>query len=399
MGRSWFNWKGYFFKSWVRLREFLPCSINMVTKGDCMSFVPVIGKSIKKQLEDREEKILSPFAALNKNSSGRHFEEEEVMSDIRLPFQRDRDRITHSKTFRRLKHKTQVFLAPTGDHYRTRLTHVLEVSQIARTIASALCLNEPLTEAIALGHDLGHTPFGHAGEVTLNELHPSGFRHYVHSLRVVDFLENNGKGLNLTFEVRNGIVRHSKGRADILPKDKSESAVTLEGQVVRLADIIAYVNHDLDDALRAGILIEGDLPAKIREAVGERHSKRIGSMVRDLIVETLAADDGDLHISDRMLEAITDLRTFLYDNVYTYYKVHNEFIKAQRIISHLYNYFMENGIVRLRNNKWETTLDEETWADERKVHRKVCDYVAGMTDRYALSIYKYIFLPEPWSAK
>ena len=364
-----------------------------------MSFVPVIGKSIKKQLEDREAIILSPFAALNKNSSGRHLEEEEVMSDIRLPFQRDRDRITHSKTFRRLKHKTQVFLAPTGDHYRTRLTHVLEVSQIARTIASALCLNEPLTEAIALGHDLGHTPFGHAGEVTLNELHPSGFRHYVHSLRVVDFLENNGKGLNLTFEVRNGIVRHSKGRADILPKDKTECAVTLEGQVVRLADIIAYVNHDLDDALRAGILIEGDLPARIRTVVGERHSKRIGSMVRDLIVETLAADDGDLHISDGILEAVTDLRTFLYDNVYTYYKVHNEFIKAQRIISDLYNYFMENGIVRLRNNIWETRVDEETWADEKKAHRKVCDYVAGMTDRYALSIYKHIFLPEPWSAK
>ncbi len=368
-------------------------------QGEHMSFVPVIGKSIKKQLEDREEQILSPFAALNKHSSGRHLEEEEVMSDIRLPFQRDRDRITHSKTFRRLKHKTQVFLAPTGDHYRTRLTHVLEVSQIARTIASALCLNEPLTEAIALGHDLGHTPFGHAGEVTLNELHPSGFRHYVHSLRVVDFLENNGNGLNLTFEVRNGIVRHSKGRADIFPKDKSESAVTLEGQVVRLADIIAYVNHDLDDALRAGILIEGDLPAKIRKAVGERHSKRIGSMVRDLIVETLAADDGDLHISEAMLEAITNLRTFLYENVYTYYKVHNEFIKAQRIISHLYNYFMENGIVRLRNNKWETTLDKEVWADEKKAHRLVCDYVAGMTDRYALSIYRYIFLPEPWSAK
>ena len=372
---------------------------SQMVQSDIMPFVPVIGKSIKKQLEEREEKILSPFAALNKNSSGRHAEEEEEMSDIRLPFQRDRDRITHSKTFRRLKHKTQVFLAPTGDHYRTRLTHVLEVSQIARTIASALCLNEPLTEAIALGHDLGHTPFGHAGEVTLNELHPSGFRHYVHSLRVVDFLENNGKGLNLTFEVRNGIVRHSKGRADILPKDKTECAVTLEGQVVRLADIIAYVNHDLDDALRAGILIEGDLPARIRRVVGERHSKRIGSMVRDLIVETLAANDGNLHISNGMLEAITDLRSFLYDNVYTYYKVHNEFTKAQRIISDLYNYFLENGIVHLRNNKWEITIDEESRADEKLAHRRVCDYVAGMTDRYALAIYKYIFLPEPWSAK
>jgi dGTPase len=362
-----------------------------------MSFLPVVGKSIKKQLEEREEKILSPFAALNKNSSGRHVEETEDLSDIRLPFQRDRDRITHSKTFRRLKHKTQVFLAPTGDHYRTRLTHVLEVSQIARTIAAALCLNEPLTEAIALGHDLGHTPFGHAGEATLNELHPSGFRHYVHSLRVVDFLENSGKGLNLTFEVRNGIVRHSKGRADVLPRDKSELAVTLEGQVVRLADIIAYVNHDLDDALRAGILKEADLPKKIKEVVGERHSKRIGAMVRDLIVETLTASDGNLHISPGMLEAITNLRSFLYENVYTYYKVHNEFTKAQRIISDLYKYFLENGIARVREGRWEYGVDKENWPDEKTAHRKVCDYVAGMTDRYALSIYKHIFLPEPWS--
>ncbi len=364
-----------------------------------MSFLPVIGRSIKKQLEEREKEILSPFAALNKNSSGRHIEEEEEMSDIRLPFQRDRDRITHSKTFRRLKHKTQVFLAPTGDHYRTRLTHVLEVSQIARTIASALCLNEPLTEAIALGHDLGHTPFGHAGEATLNELHPSGFRHYVHSLRVVDFLENNGKGLNLTFEVRNGIVRHSKGRADILPNDKSEIAVTLEGQVVRLADIIAYVNHDLDDALRAGILQDNALPLHIKKVVGDRHSKRIGSMVRDLIVETLAHDDGNLHISDLMLEAITNLRSFLYDNVYTFYKVHNEFTKAQRIIRDLYGYFMENGIVRMQDDKWITEKDIEGWSDEREAHRQVCDYVAGMTDRYALSVYQQIFLPEPWTVK
>ncbi|MFT5697432.1 MAG: dGTPase [Desulforhopalus sp.] len=364
-----------------------------------MSFVPVIGTSIKHQLELREEKILSPFAALNKNSSGRHSEEAEDVGDIRLPFQRDRDRITHSKTFRRLKHKTQVFLAPTGDHYRTRLTHVLEVSQIARTIASALCLNEPLTEAIALGHDLGHTPFGHAGEATLNELHPGGFRHYVHSLRVVDFLENNGKGLNLTFEARNGIVRHSKGRGDILPHDKSEIAVTLEGQVVRLADIIAYVNHDLDDALRAGILKETDVPDSINKVVGRRHSIRIGAMVRDLIVETLTAHDGNLHISDQMLEVITNLRSFLYENVYTYYKVHNEFIKAQRIIRDLYNYFMENGIVRISGGEWVTCVGSDGWPDEREGHRVVCDYIAGMTDRYALSVYQQVFLPEPWSVK
>jgi len=364
---------------------------------ESMSFIPVIGKSIKKQLEEREEEILSPFAALNKNSSGRQVVEEEDMCDMRLPFQRDRDRITHSKTFRRLKHKTQVFLAPTGDHYRTRLTHVLEVSQIARTIAAALCLNEPLTEAIALGHDLGHTPFGHAGEATLNELHPGGFRHYVHSRRVVDFLENNGKGLNLTFEVRNGIVRHSKGQSDILPKEKSELAVTLEGQIVRLADIIAYVNHDQDDALRAGILQEGDLPREIEKVVGERHSKRIEAMVRDLIVETLTADDGELHVSEGMLEAITNLRKFLYDNVYTYHKVHAEFEKAQRIIRDLYSYFMQKGLVRLRGEQLVKRNMEEEWTDEKIAHRKVCDYIAGMTDRYALSIYKRIFLPEPWS--
>lgn len=384
---------------WESCRGMWLSLIDTVSHQGTMSFVPVIGTSIKYQLEQREEKILSPFAALNKNSSGRQVEEDEDVADIRLPFQRDRDRITHSKTFRRLKHKTQVFLAPTGDHYRTRLTHVLEVSQIARTIASALCLNEPLTEAIALGHDLGHTPFGHAGEATLNELHPSGFRHYVHSLRVVDFLENHGEGLNLTFEVRNGIVRHSKGRADILPSDKSEIAVTLEGQVVRLADIIAYVNHDLDDALRAGILKETDLPASINKVVGGRHSIRIGAMVRDLIVETLAAHDGNLHISNSMLEAITNLRSFLYDNVYTYYKVHNEFTKAQRIIRDLYNYFLENGIVRIQKEEWVIGAGGNGWQDEREAHRTVCDYIAGMTDRYALSVYQHVFLPEPWSMK
>lgn len=365
-----------------------------------MSFTPVVGKSIRKQLEEREKKILSPYAALNIHSKGRRVVEEDDGCDIRLPFQRDRDRITHSKTFRRLKHKTQVFLSPTGDHYRTRLTHVLEVSQIARTIASTLCLNEPLTEAISLAHDLGHTPFGHAGEATLDELHPGGFRHYVHSLRVVDFLENRGKGLNLTFEVRNGIIRHSKGRNDILPKDKSELAVTIEGQIVRLADIIAYVNHDMDDALRAGILKENDLPQNIKDIVGDRHSKRIGTMVRDLIVETLSADDGHLHVSGKMLDAITNLRGFLYENVYRYYQVHNEFEKAQRIIRDLYSYFLENGLLKRHGNSWvlEKT-SKPSWPNEKTAHRQVCDFIAGMTDRYALDIYEHIFLPKPWSAR
>jgi dGTPase len=364
-----------------------------------MGFTPVIGKSIKKQLEEREEHILSRHAALNKNSRGRLHPEEDFAGDLRLPFQRDRDRITHSKTFRRLKHKTQVFLAPTGDHYRTRLTHVLEVSQIARTIAAALCLNEALTEAIALAHDLGHTPFGHAGEATLNELHPSGFRHYVHSLRVVDFIENDGKGLNLTFEVRNGIVRHSKGHNDILPKESSELAITLEGQVVRLADIIAYVNHDMDDALRAGLLKDTDLPAHLSRVLGNRHSQRISAMVRDLIVETLAADDGHLHISERMLEAITDLRTFLYDNVYRYPKVHSEFEKAQRIIRELYAYCLDHGLVKRQGNSWSVVEDSTEWPSEKVAHRQVCDFIAGMTDRYALELYHHLFMPKPWTVQ
>ena len=364
-----------------------------------MAFTPVIGTSIRKQLEDREEQILSPYAALNKRSRGRIRHEEDDLSDIRLSFQRDRDRITHSKTFRRLKHKTQVFLAPTGDHYRTRLTHVLEVSQIGRSMATALCLNETLTEAIALGHDLGHTPFGHAGEATLNELHPGGFRHYIHSLRVVDSLENRGQGLNLTFEVRNGIVKHSKGNSDILPKESSELAATLEGQLVRLADIIAYVNHDMDDALRSGVLKGKDLPQKIKDVVGERHSRRIGAMVRDLIVETLRADDGQLHISEAMLEAITDLRAFLYENVYRYYKVHNEFEKAQRIIRDLYSYFLEHGLATKPGEDWEPGEEEGDWPDEKTAHRAVCDYIAGMTDRYALNLFEHIFLPKPWSAR
>ena len=364
-----------------------------------MSFVPKLGTSIKRQLEEREDTILSPYAAKNSNSRGRRVAEREELSDIRLPYQRDRDRIIHSKTFRRLKHKTQVFLAPMGDHYRTRLTHVLEVSQIARTVSAALCLNEPLTEAIALGHDLGHTPFGHAGEATLNELHPAGFKHYIHSLRVVDFLENDGKGLNLSFEVRNGIIRHSKGRSEIIPARESELAITLEGQVVRVADIIAYVNHDLDDALRANIITESDVPAEIRRLVGERHSQRIGTMVRDLIVETLSADDGRLHISGGMLEIIAGLRAFLYDNVYRYHQVHEEFEKAQRIIKELYGYFLKYGLVKRYGDHWRLDEPSSSWDSERTAHRRVCDYIAGMTDRYALGVYEYLFLPKAWKVR
>ncbi len=352
--------------------------------------------SIRKELEEREVLNLSPHACLSRDSRGR-FHGEPDFCDLRTVFQRDRDRIIHSKTFRRLKHKTQVFLAPTGDHYRTRLTHVLEVSQIARTIAVCLRLNEYLTEAIALGHDLGHTPFGHAGEFSLNELHPGGYKHYRQSLRVVDFLENKKKGLNLTWEVRNGILKHSKGYRDILPDDISQLPATLEGQVVRVADIVAYVNHDMDDALRAEMIKESDLPLELRRVVGDNSSLRVDAMVRDLVGETLKHDDGNLYLSDLMRETISELRSFLYDNVYRNQRVHNEFVKARKIIGDLYAYFLEH---EFPNGPGSPCIKREPLNSprgEKQLHRQVCDFIAGMTDRYALDLYSYIFLPQPWS--
>ncbi len=342
--------------------------------------------NLRKELEDREEQNLSPYATLSKNSKGRALQEQEC--PIRTAFQRDRDRIIHSKTFRRLKHKTQVFLAPTGDHYRTRLTHALEVSQIARTIAVALRLNEPLTEAIALAHDLGHTPFGHAGEATLNELYPGGFRHYEQSIRVVDFLEKKGKGLNLTHEVRDGIIKHSKGRDEILPDDLAELPETMEGRVVRVADIIAYVNHDLDDAMRAGVIKDENLPDDLLRIVGASNSQRIGSMVNDLIIRTLETGGTRLTMSPDIMRAIQDLRAFLYDHVYEVSKVHNDFIKSAKILRELYYYFLEHETV------WENSI---IYDDSTPAHRKVCDFIAGMTDRYALDLYADIFFPKPWS--
>ena len=339
-------------------------------------------------MEEREARILSPHACLSRNSRGRQRKEDEC--DIRVAFQRDRDRIIHSKTFRRLKHKTQVFLAPAGDHYRTRLTHVLEVSQIARTIAVALRLNGHLTEAIALGHDLGHTPFGHAGESVLNDIYPDGFRHYEQSIRVVDILEKKGKGLNLTFEVRDGILKHSKGRRDILPADLSELPVTMEGRVVRVADIIAYVNHDLDDAMRAGVVEKSQLPSYVYATLGRTNSERIGTMVRDLIYTTLENGGERLAMSPEIMEAITELRGFLYENVYENTKVHLDFIKAMKIIRELYDYFLQNGLPG-------SAEEEETHESSLPGHRQVCDFVAGMTDRYALDLYGSIFLPKPWS--
>jgi len=355
-----------------------------------------MGRSIRHQLEEQEKVTLSPHACLSSASRGRLHDEADTC-DLRTVFQRDRDRIIHSKTFRRLKHKTQVFLSPAGDHYRTRLTHVLEVSQIARTIAVCLRLNEYLTEAIALGHDLGHTPFGHAGEFSLNQLHPGGFKHYRQSLRVVDFLEDHGRGLNLTWEVRNGILKHSKGYREILPEDTSELPATLEGQVVRVADIMAYVNHDMDDALRAGMIRESDLPPHLRRVVGDNSSRRIDAMVRDLVSATVAVDDGRLHLSSLMNDTITELRAFLYENVYRNQRVHNEFEKAQRIIRDLYAFFLEHEFPRHGLEEWPRLPGERNQEEEQRRHRQVCDFIAGMTDRYALDLYSRIFIPRPWT--
>ncbi|MEN8258615.1 MAG: deoxyguanosinetriphosphate triphosphohydrolase [Thermodesulfobacteriota bacterium] len=348
--------------------------------------------TLRLEMQEREADNLSPYACLNKNSEGRMRPEEEC--PIRLPFQRDRDRIIHSKTFRRLTHKTQVFLSPTGDHYRTRLTHALEVSQIARTIGVSLRLNEHLIEAIALGHDLGHTPFGHAGESVLDKLYPGGFRHFEQSLRVVDYLENKGRGLNLTHEVRNGIVRHSKGLKDILPIDLSSLPDSLEGQVVRVSDILAYVNHDLDDAIRAGILeIKGELK-EILQILGEKNSQRISNMVNDLVIRTNETEGRTLAMSPVLLEAIAALRLYLYNNVYRTSRVHNDFKKAMKILRELYEYFMEEDIKLPSGEVWGAEIN---YPQDTPRHRRVCDFIAGMTDRYALDLYTQIFFPKPWS--
>ncbi len=342
--------------------------------------------TIRQTLEEIEKKILHPKACLSSQSRGRLKEEAE--DEIRTCFQRDRDRIIHSKAFRRLKHKTQVFLAPKGDHYRTRLTHVLEVSQIARTIARSLRLNEDLTEAIALGHDLGHTPFGHAGEAALREIHPGGFDHYVQSLRVVDFLEKDGKGLNLTHEVRDGIVKHSKGKGNIVPENPKDRAITLEGQIVRLADIIAYVNHDLDDALRAGVIKKADIPQIVTKVLGDTHSERIDTAVKDVIKTSQKLDLVEIRMSSGISEAIYKLRDFLFERVYESESIISEFRKTKKILQELYSYYLEH-------------IDEIHRAilPEKKVdrHRMVCDFIAGMTDRFALSTYERLFLPHGWT--
>lgn len=330
---------------------------------------------LRKQLEEREKDILSHWAALSQNSRGRMRAEDQC--DFRTDFQRDRDRIIHCKAFRRLKHKTQVFIAPEGDHYRTRLTHTLEVSQIARTAARALRLNEDLTEAIALGHDLGHTPFGHAGEAALNDLLPGGFRHNEQSLRVVDLLEGEG-GLNLTWEVRDGILKHTG----------PDVPLTLEGQLVRICDRIAYINHDIDDALRAGILRGGQLPAPELDYLGSTGSRRINAMIRDLIANSAGAPS--ITISGQMKKNMDSLRDFLFANVYVGSAAKREEQKAKNIITMLFKYRVEHV------QEPGSHLHKQGSGDG--VERSVADYIAGMTDSYIITVFGEIFLPRPWKA-
>lgn len=341
--------------------------------------------NIREQLEEIEKKTLSPLAALSAETKGRMQPEEKC--NIRTDYQRDRDRVIHSKSFRRMKHKTQVFLSPTDDHYRTRLTHVIEVAQIARTISKALMLNEDLTEAIALGHDLGHTPFGHAGEAVLNEIFPGGFKHVIHSLRVVDVLEKGGEGLNLTYEVRDGISKHSKGMGAIdNPKYRPE---TMEGQVVRISDLVAYANHDLDDAIRSGIISIEDVPNQFLDVLGKTNSERINKMVTDIIIETKNLDDNRVISSPEIEEAMLELRSYLFNTVYMNEKIKNNFDKAKKVIKELYEYFCENQgefkiIYPRLPREGETT------------ERAVCDFIASMTDSYAITLYEKIFLPKRW---
>ncbi len=342
--------------------------------------------SIKYSLEQFEQQILSPDACFSVNSRGR--EHPGKVCTLRTVFQHDRDRILHCKAFRRLKYKTQVFFLPLGDHYRTRLTHTLEVSQVARTIARALRLNEDLTEAIALGHDLGHTPFGHAGERVLNGLTPGGFHHVRQSLRVVEKLERDGRGLNLTFEVRDGIRRHSKGQGGLLTPSSEHCATTLEGQVVRLADIIAYVSHDLDDAIRGRVISEADVPRDISQILGNRHSVRIDRMVRDLISASVMHERLRVGLSPHMDQAIRDLRSWLFDHVYRAECVQSEFDKAAHVLQELYVFF-------IRNEDRFVLRGGKRFGDD-PLEVSVVDFIAGMTDRFALSLYRELFLPEPW---
>lgn len=348
--------------------------------------------SIREEFENREKTFMSPHGCLSSQTRGRELNE--ANCPVRTAFQLDRDRIVYSNAFRRLKHKTQVFLSPLGDDYRTRLTHTLEVALIARNIARAMFLNEDLAEAIALGHDLGHTPFGHGGETALQEIYAPDFSHSEQSLRVVEILENNGRGLNLTHEVRDGILKHSKGYGNILPDEAGEAACTLEGQVVRVADIMAYLNHDLEDALRSGVIAESQVPAVCIRVMGSSHRERAAHMIRDLIYASKAVDDRlQLRLSEPMLNAMTTLRHFLYEHVYRSPQVHREFVKAKKILSELYIYLLENDTVlerELADMEMAACMEN---GDPRE--RLVCDLIASMTDRSAMNLYGKLFFPMP----
>lgn len=329
--------------------------------------------TVREKLESNEKLILSPKACLAAETRGRAVPEEKCA--LRTDFQRDRDRIIHSNSFRRLKHKTQVFLSPWGDHYRTRLTHTLEVAQIARTISNGLSLNSDLTEAVALGHDLGHTPFGHAGERALNSVFPGGFHHYEQSLRVVEKLEKGGAGLNLTYEVRDGIVCHTRGK----------EADTLEGRIVKLADKIAYINHDIDDAIRGGIMTEEDIPLTIRLSLGTNKSERINTLVTNCVENS----KDDITFSEDIQLPFDELHKLMFSLVYTNPKCKSEETKAIDIILRLYEYFVKN--VNKIPDAFNYIIESEG------VERAVCDYIAGMSDRYLLSVYQNTFIPFSWA--
>jgi dGTPase len=346
--------------------------------------VTATAATFREQLEEQEDRLLAPAATRSRAAARR---EPEAESDLRTAFARDRDRILHAKSFRRLMHKTQVFIAPAGDHYRTRLTHTLEVTQIARTIGRALRLNEDLIEAIALGHDLGHTPFGHAGETALADAF-AGFRHNEQSLRVVDLLERDGRGLNLTNPVRDGILRHSKLRSGITHAAMGQ-AETLEGEVVRLADGIAYINHDLDDAIRAGLVTLVEVPPAVRETLGQRHAQRINTLVADAIVHSdTSSVPGSVAISAATRRAADELREFLFRRVYTPLNEDANTQRAQHIVRALFAHFLAHP---------DQLPAEPAPRVDDDAPRRVADFVASMTDRYAIELYEQVFVPQHWS--
>ena len=336
--------------------------------------------TIREQLEQEERRRLSPKAQFSDASRGRPRPETETDNDVRTCYQRDSDRILHSKSFRRLMHKTQVFLQPEGDHYRTRMTHTLEVARIARTITRALRLNEDLAEAIAFGHDLGHTPFGHAGEVALTEVTGKPFRHNEQSLRVVDDLEKDGQGLNLTYEVRMGILGHC--RSGPMPE-------TLEGRIVRKSDQIAYINHDIDDAMRAGILTDRDIPREISDVLGENHRDRINSLVTDMIFHTL--ETGELGMTPEVEQAMEALRSFMFERVYKNPVAKGEEAKARDILKRLYEYYIKYPE--------KIPVDFQPQLSLEGMERTVCDYIAGMTDKYAMFKFEELFIPAVWQVR